>query len=196
MTLKRVTQNLNRSTNRDKTNQKKNIFRKKKNLDLFYNFRVNWEELTVARETHPSAISNITDDFLNDTESESTTLPNVLFSQTDSLGPTNSSTLYSFFSITEGSIDTVRQYYIYMYTVLVMLLLLITLNRTFAFFKMCLLASINLHDKLFRGITRATMHFFNNNPSGRILNRFSKDIGAIDTLLPNAMIDCLNVSIY
>ena len=29
--------------------------------------------------------------------------------------------------------------------------------------------------------------------TGRILNRFSKDMGAIDELLPAAMIDCLQV---
>lgn len=33
------------------------------------------------------------------------------------------------------------------------------------------------------------MRFFNTNPSGRILNRFSKDMGAIDELLPKAMLD-------
>lgn len=30
---------------------------------------------------------------------------------------------------------------------------------------------------------------------GRILNRFSKDMGAIDELLPAAMIDCLQVRV-
>lgn len=37
------------------------------------------------------------------------------------------------------------------------------------------------------------MRFFNTNTSGRILNRFSKDMGAIDEFLPNAMIDCTQV---
>lgn len=38
------------------------------------------------------------------------------------------------------------------------------------------------------------MRFFNTNNSGRILNRFSKDMGAIDEMLPNALMDCLQVS--
>lgn len=68
-------------------------------------------------------------------------------------------------------------------------------TRTFSFFHICLRVSKNLHDQLFRGVTRATMQFFNNNPSGRILNRFSKDIGAVDSFLPYALIECVVVCI-
>lgn len=87
-----------------------------------------------------------------------------------------------------------RQRNIYIYSISIALLLVLTLTRSFSFFKMCLRASITLHDKLFRGIIRAKMFFYNNNPSGRILNRFSKDIGSIDVQLPIAMMDCLVVS--
>lgn len=68
------------------------------------------------------------------------------------------------------------------------------IHRTFAFFSMCLKASIRLHDKLFRGVTRATIYFYNQNPSGRILNRFSRDINNIDVSLPPALIECISVS--
>lgn len=87
-----------------------------------------------------------------------------------------------------------RQWNIYIYSSSILLALVLTLTRSFSFFKMCLRASITLHDKLFRGIIRSSMVFFNNNPSGRILNRFSMDIGCIDSLLPMAMMDCLLVS--
>lgn len=40
------------------------------------------------------------------------------------------------------------------------------------------------------------MEFFNKNTSGRILNRFSKDIGSIDSVLPQVLVDCLIVSTY
>lgn len=52
-------------------------------------------------------------------------------------------------------------------------------------------ASRNLHNTMFSGVTRANMYFFHTNPSGRILNRFSKDMGSA-TLLNNMGIDLLN----
>lgn len=90
--------------------------------------------------------------------------------------------------------DEDRQRNIYIYSSSIVLVLALTLTRSFSFFTMCLRASRTLHDKLFRGIIRAKMVFFNNNPSGRILNRFSTDIGCIDSHLPVAMMDCLVVS--
>lgn len=73
--------------------------------------------------------------------------------------------------------------------------MVVTLTRSFAFFEMCMKASIRLHDEMFRCISRATMHFFNTNTSGRILNRFSKDMGGIDELLPIALIDCVQIGL-
>ena len=46
---------------------------------------------------------------------------------------------------------------------------------------------------MFEGVTRAAMHFFNTNPSGRILNRFSKDLGQVDEILPSVMMDVLQI---
>lgn len=37
------------------------------------------------------------------------------------------------------------------------------------------------------------MRFFDVNPSGRIMNRFSKDMGTIDELLPKVLIDAIQV---
>lgn len=54
-------------------------------------------------------------------------------------------------------------------------------------------ASTHLHNLMFQGVTRATMFFFNTNPSGRILNRFSKDMGQVDEILPSVMIDVIQI---
>lgn len=54
-------------------------------------------------------------------------------------------------------------------------------------------ASTHLHNLMYQGVTRATMYFFNTNPSGRILNRFSKDMGQVDEILPSVMIDVIQI---
>ncbi|EDW56607.1 probable multidrug resistance-associated protein lethal(2)03659 [Drosophila sechellia] len=77
------------------------------------------------------------------------------------------------------------------YTVLLLLTLALFLLRTFGFFFMCLRISLTLHDQLYHGIIRAWMYFFNANPSGRVLNRFSSDIQNVDVNLPQAMMDSL-----
>ncbi|XP_058839979.1 ATP-binding cassette sub-family C member 4-like [Topomyia yanbarensis] len=86
--------------------------------------------------------------------------------------------------------DEERQQYILIYAVLLGAFVYLIVQRTFSFYYGCLRISKRLHDRMFRGLTRATMHFFNTNPSGRILNRFSKDIGAIDTSLPLSLFEC------
>lgn len=50
-----------------------------------------------------------------------------------------------------------------------------------------------LHDRMFASILHAPMRFFDLNPSGRILNRFSKDMGAIDEVLPRMMMDAIQI---
>lgn len=46
---------------------------------------------------------------------------------------------------------------------------------------------------MYVGVTKASMYFFNTNPSGRILNRFSKDMGQVDEILPSVMIDVIQI---
>ncbi|EDW01217.1 probable multidrug resistance-associated protein lethal(2)03659 [Drosophila grimshawi] len=77
------------------------------------------------------------------------------------------------------------------YSVLLLCTLALYLLRTFGFFLLCLRISLRLHNLLFHGIIRARMHFFNANPSGRVLNRFSSDIENVDVALPQAMMDSL-----
>lgn len=94
-----------------------------------------------------------------------------------------------------SQIKAQRQEYVILYSVLICAIIWLVIHKSFAFFSMTLRASVNLHDNIFRGIIRGPMSFYNSNPSGRILNRFSKDIGAIDTQLPTHMIDVLMVSL-
>uniref|UniRef100_A0A182KEI1 Multidrug resistance-associated protein lethal(2)03659 n=1 Tax=Anopheles christyi TaxID=43041 RepID=A0A182KEI1_9DIPT len=82
---------------------------------------------------------------------------------------------------------------IYVFTALTVATVVITLTRSMFFFRTAMKASRKLHDAMFNGITRASMYFFNTNPSGRILNRFSKDMGQIDEYLPSVTVDVIQI---
>ncbi|XP_055848459.1 ATP-binding cassette sub-family C member 4 [Episyrphus balteatus] len=84
---------------------------------------------------------------------------------------------------------------LYIYGTLILLVVVMTILRGFLFFKVCMHASKVLHDRMFGSILHATMRFFDSNPSGRILNRFSKDMGAIDEFLPKAMMDFVQIAL-
>ncbi|XP_041835127.1 ATP-binding cassette sub-family C member 4-like [Melanotaenia boesemani] len=46
-----------------------------------------------------------------------------------------------------------------------------------------------LHNRMFNAVLRTHVRFFDVNPIGRILNRFSKDIGQMDSMLPTTIVD-------
>lgn len=103
--------------------------------------------------------------------------------------------LYEKSSIDQSeSVSEKRQMYLIVYAAIMVLGILCYLSRSFSFYGICIRISINFHDMIFRGISRAKMIFFNNNPSGRILNRFSRDIDCVDSSLPNSMIDVFDVN--
>ena len=70
------------------------------------------------------------------------------------------------------------------YASLVSAAFVLAIIRAYVFFYVSLRAAENLHNKMVACVLQAPVLFFDTNPAGRILNRFSKDIGAIDELLP------------
>ncbi|KAM3966609.1 ATP-binding cassette subfamily C member 4 isoform 2-T2 [Aphomia sociella] len=90
-----------------------------------------------------------------------------------------------------GPLDTAQ--YLYVYTALIICCIFFITARAFMFFKVCMTASRNLHNDMFHAMLRGVMRFFDNNSSGRILNRFSKDIGALDELLPRFLLECIQI---
>ncbi|XP_037617466.1 multidrug resistance-associated protein 4-like isoform X2 [Sebastes umbrosus] len=51
----------------------------------------------------------------------------------------------------------------------------------------------NLHNRMFNCILRTPVRFFDINPIGRVLNRFSKDIGQLDSNMPWTFVDFIQV---
>ncbi|XP_055319307.1 ATP-binding cassette subfamily C member 4-like [Sitodiplosis mosellana] len=78
---------------------------------------------------------------------------------------------------------------IYIHGALIASVFVIGIMRSFAFYIVCMRASQKLYNSMFNGVISTTMRFFDTNPAGRILNRFSKDIGTIDEWLPKAILD-------
>jgi len=60
----------------------------------------------------------------------------------------------------------------------------LTFIRALVIFKIILTSSKNLHDTILTKVARSKILFFDSNPVGRILARFSKDITVLDMLLP------------
>lgn len=98
---------------------------------------------------------------------------------------TNTTTTYEHISIEDTSVIN----YIYIYTGIVLAIFFVGITRSLVFYKTCMTCSQRLHDMMFSALIRTGMRFFDTNPSGRILNRFSKDMGAIDEYLPKAILD-------
>ncbi|XP_049888074.1 probable multidrug resistance-associated protein lethal(2)03659 [Pectinophora gossypiella] len=86
-----------------------------------------------------------------------------------------------------------RNDFVFTFGIVTIATIAVALLRAFLFFTLCMRSSIRLHDQMFERISHSPMSFFHTNPSGRILNRFSKDMGAVDELLPQAMIDCFQI---
>nr|CAD7603849.1 unnamed protein product [Timema genevievae] len=81
------------------------------------------------------------------------------------------------------------EFCLYMYTGIILILSVLAGLRSYMFYKICVRCSERLHNNMFNSVIRTTMRFFDLNPSGRILNRFSKDIGCADELLTKSMMD-------
>lgn len=77
-----------------------------------------------------------------------------------------------------------NNFYILVYVLSSLAFFIGILVKTYLVVHFTLKASSQLHDKVFHKVSRATMAFFDTTPTGRILNRFSKDLDEIDVHLP------------
>ncbi|KAK9869787.1 hypothetical protein WA026_003519 [Henosepilachna vigintioctopunctata] len=88
-----------------------------------------------------------------------------------------------------------RDVIIYTYSVITFGTIVFSLGQTMFFVVFLTKVSRNLHNSALDRVTKATMKFFHLNPSGRILNRFSEDIGVVDEVLPFILYDVVKIAL-
>ncbi|XP_066513033.1 ATP-binding cassette sub-family C member 12-like [Hoplias malabaricus] len=76
------------------------------------------------------------------------------------------------------------EFYQIIYGLSVIIMIVLAVAKGYAFTKVTLHASSKLHDTMFRRILSSPMSFFDTTPTGRMVNRFSKDQDETDTALP------------
>nr|XP_032836176.1 multidrug resistance-associated protein 4 [Petromyzon marinus] len=86
-------------------------------------------------------------------------------------------------------------YYIGIYAGVTLGVVLLGMARCLLFLKVLVTASRVLHNRMFSSVLRAPVYFYDVNPIGRVLNRFSKDIGQMDDLLPITFLDFAQTSL-
>ena len=87
--------------------------------------------------------------------------------------------------------DDSRNFHIYGGLVSTALVLFIT--RAVLLFETLVNSSKQLHDKMTIAILKAPVLFYDTNPVGRIMNRFSGDVAILDEFLPYVFVDTLQL---
>ena len=86
----------------------------------------------------------------------------------------------------EGQPDPI---WLKVYGILVASIIFLSFLRALLFFNVTISASTAIHDEMAFAVLCAPLSFFHTNPSGRILNRFSKDLSSADDVLPMTAFD-------
>ncbi|KRT79020.1 ABC transporter ATP-binding protein [Oryctes borbonicus] len=163
------------------TNNQEKYYKKKQMEAL-----ENESELNLSLATK-NILNGTMNESLLDTNTSSITSDSTNFTIDFEINQIRNESLYA--DISQYSQD----FYIYLYTFFIIGSIVLTTLRSLFFFKVCMRASKNLHNTMFSNLLQATMRFFDENPSGRILTRFSKDMGQIDETLPRAMLDAIQI---
>ncbi|KAF3656536.1 ABC transporter C family member 2 [Capsicum annuum] len=103
-----------------------------------------------------------------------------------------SSTWLSVWTKASSSKSNGAGFYILVYATLSFSQVIVTLANSFWLIISSLNAAKRIHDSMLHSILRAPMVFFHTNPSGRIINRFAKDLGDIDRNVANIGNVCLS----
>nr|APD26517.1 ATP-binding cassette transporter subfamily C member 4 X1 protein [Brachionus koreanus] len=140
------------------------------------------QSMTIAADYWLSIWSNREEEFeikqkeiktcLENLDTQNLNCTNVLMNYDTNTDPSSVSLIYD---------DRERSYKIYL--TLVCIAFFVVALRSVAFFMLCVKNSKNTYQKLFASVRDTAIRFFDLNPIGRILNRFSKDTNNMDEML-------------
>lgn len=138
-------------------------------IDTIYltSFRVNWEIGVIPSDT--ASAMNLHNESLSDATSNHVT------------------------EVFED-VQSDRINYVYIYSALIVIVLYLVIQRALALHMFCVKASRRIHERMLQGLIRAKMYFFSTNASGRIINRFSKDLYEVEYYLALILYDLTLVS--
>ncbi|KAJ8680830.1 hypothetical protein QAD02_016617 [Eretmocerus hayati] len=88
------------------------------------------------------------------------------------------------------------RWYILAYGSLIVVIVIVIFAQLFLYFEMTMRISRNLYVAMFKSIIQTKMSFFNANPVGRILNRFSQDMEVVDKSMSSAIQNMLQMFLY
>jgi len=84
----------------------------------------------------------------------------------------------------------------YIYAAMVGGVFMLSIMRASFFFATTLRSSERLHQNMVVSVLQAPLSFFDTNPLTSILNRFSKDIGCMDELLPSVFLGAIQMILF
>nr|CAH7760502.1 unnamed protein product [Callosobruchus chinensis] len=137
------------------------------------------------------SIAEVNIEQIRSSNTSASTIPTVSLNQSDAKttvdNPYANWWLISLFTSNDGALTY--------YSLICIAAVVLCLARSLYFFNWCLTVSTRLHKSMMDNIVYSSMLFFSKNPSGRILNRFSKDIGSLDELLPVTLLDTVQIGL-
>jgi len=96
----------------------------------------------------------------------------------------------------QNDTDEEKENIIWSIFILGIIYLVCGLIRSYGLGFLCLMCNRNLHNQMNTSILRSISRYFDENPSGRIINRFSNDTGILDSILIQAIYASLEILIW
>uniref|UniRef100_A0AAX7UF95 Cystic fibrosis transmembrane conductance regulator n=1 Tax=Astatotilapia calliptera TaxID=8154 RepID=A0AAX7UF95_ASTCA len=100
-------------------------------------------------------------------------------------------------NITTNGLNVTKEldtdFYLGIYGGLTAVTIIFGFGRNLVLFNVLVRCSQSLHNRMFSAILQTPVRFFDINPIGRVLNRFSKDIGLLDSNMPVTFADFVQI---